>query len=67
MTTRVVCTRPEQSIEECMALMTEKRIRHLPIVVEGKVDGMISIGDLVNAIIIGQRHEIEQLEHYISG
>ncbi len=67
MTTSVVCVRPEQSIEECMALMTEKHVRHLPVLVEGRVDGMISIGDLVKAIIADQKWEIEQLEHYISG
>ncbi len=67
MTTRVVCARPEQTVEECMALMTEKRIRHLPVLIDGKVGGLISIGDLVNAIIAEQKHDIEQLEHYISG
>ncbi len=67
MTTSVLCVRPEQSIEECMALMTDKHVRHLPVLAEGRVDGMISIGDLVKAIIAEQKSVIEQLEHYISG
>ena len=50
-----------------MALMTDKHVRHLPVLAEGRVDGMISIGDLVKAIIAEQKSEIEQLEHYISG
>jgi CBS domain-containing protein len=50
-----------------MALMTEKRIRHLPVVADDKVIGLISIGDLVQAIISDQQQEIEQLENYISG
>lgn len=67
MTSQVVCTRADESIEECMALMTDKRIRHLPVLAEGKVIGIISIGDLVRAIIAEQRFVIEQLEQYISG
>ena len=67
MTTSISCVRPEQGIEECMALMTDKHVRHLPVLAEGRVDGMISIGDLVKAIIAEQKSEIEQLEHYISG
>jgi CBS domain-containing protein len=67
MTTHVVCARPEQTVEECMALMTEKRVRHLPIMDDGRVVGIVSIGDLVKAIIAEQRFIIEQLEHYISG
>jgi len=50
-----------------MTLMSEKRIRHLPVIVDGKVAGLISIGDLVQAIISDQKEEIEQLEQYISG
>ncbi len=53
--------------QEGLALMTEKRIRHLPVLDGGKLVGMISIGDLVKSIIAEQRHVIEQLEHYISG
>lgn len=67
MTMGILCVRPEQSIEECMALMTDKHVRHLPVLAEGRVDGMISIGDLVKAIIAEQKSVIEQLEHYISG
>ena len=67
MTSNVLCARPEQSIEECMALMTDKRNRHLPVIDKGRVDGMISIGDLVKAIIAEQKFVIEQLEHYING
>jgi CBS domain-containing protein len=67
MTTNVLCARLEQTVEECMALMTEKRIRHLPVIEEGRVKGMISIGDLVKDIIAEQKFMIEQLGHYISG
>ena len=67
MTKDLITASVEQSVNDCMTLMTEKRIRHLPVVVDGKVAGMISIGDLVQAIISGQQEEIEQLEQYISG
>ncbi len=67
MTARVVYAQPEQTIEECMALMTEKRIRHLPILDGGKLVGVISIGDLVKSVIAEQRFTIAQLEHYITG
>jgi len=67
MSTVVFTTSSAQSVDECMELMTEKRIRHLPVVEDNRVIGMISIGDLVQAIISGQREEIEQLESYISG
>ena len=66
MTSRVFYTEPERNIEECMALMTEKRIRHLPVIEAGQVSGVISIGDLVKAIIAEQKFIIEQLERYIS-
>ncbi len=66
MTSRVTYVRPEQSVQDCMALMTEKRIRHLPVMDGEKLLGMISIGDLVKAIIDEQQHVIEQLEQYIS-
>jgi CBS domain-containing protein len=65
MTHKVVCVRPEQSVEECMALMTDKRIRHLPVLQDKKVLGVISIGDVVKEVISEQRFMIEQLEHYI--
>jgi CBS domain-containing protein len=67
MTTHVVCARPEQTIEQCMALMTEKRVRHLPIMDGERLVGIVSIGDLVRAIIAEQQFIIEQLEHYICG
>jgi CBS domain-containing protein len=67
MITPVVHTYLEQPIEECMALMTEKRTRHLPVIEEGKLVGIISIGDLVKSIIADQKFIIEQLERYISG
>lgn len=67
MTRDVLFARPDQNVEECMALMTEKHIRHLPIMEGKKVVGMISIGDLVKTIIAEQKFTIEQLEHYISG
>ena len=65
MTRKVVCVRPEQSVEDCMALMTDKRIRHLPVLQGNVVIGVISIGDVVKEVISEQRFMIEQLEHYI--
>jgi CBS domain-containing protein len=67
MTSRVAYAEPEQNIEECMALMTEMRIRHLPVMESGELRGVISIGDLVKSIIAEQKFIIEQLERYISG
>ena len=67
MTTEVVCVTLEQTNEDCMALMTDKRVRHLPVLDDGKVVGVISIGDLVKDIISEQKFVIEQLEHYIMG
>ncbi|MFQ5937501.1 MAG: CBS domain-containing protein, partial [Acidiferrobacterales bacterium] len=67
MSTRVVYTHPDKSIEQCMAIMTEKRVRHLPVIDGQQLVGMISIGDLVKAIIAEQQFIIEQLEHYITG
>ena len=67
MTTHVVYASPDQSIEQCMALMTEKRIRHLPIMDGERLRGMISIGDLVKAVIAEQKLVISELERYISG
>ncbi len=67
MTTRVVYARSEQTIEECMALMTGKHIRHLPVINEGRLVGVVSIGDLVKSIIDEQKFVIEQLERCISG
>jgi uncharacterized protein (TIGR02466 family) len=67
MTSPVMCVRPGQSSEECMALMTQNRLRHLPVLDGGALVGLISIGDLVKDIISEQRFTIEQLEHYIMG
>jgi len=67
MTERVVYVRPEQTTEECMALMTDKRVRHLPVLEDDLVIGIVSIGDVVKSIISEQGFLIEQLEHYISG
>ena len=67
MTSRVFYVQPEQSIEECMALMTDKHIRHLPVLQDGRLVGVISIGDVVKAIISEQKFMIEQLEQYITG
>jgi CBS domain-containing protein len=67
MTTRVVCARPGQTVEECMAVMTEKRVRHLPVLHEKRLVGLVSIGDLVKSIIADQKFTIEQLEHFITG
>ena len=63
----VIYVRPEQSVELCMALMTEKRVRHLPIVEDTKVIGVVSIGDLLKFIISKREFDIDQLEHYIQG
>jgi CBS domain-containing protein len=67
MTPRVICIGPESSVEDAMALMTEKRVRHLPVVVEGRVDGVISIGDVVRGVISEREFQIELLEKYIQG
>ena len=67
MTTHVYCVRPEQTVEQCMALMTDKRVRHLPVIENDRVVGIVSIGDLVKSIIADQQFIIEQLEHYICG
>jgi len=67
MTERVIWVGPEQTNEECMALMTAKHIRHLPVLAEDQVIGIISIGDVVKAIISEQEFLIEQLERYIVG
>jgi CBS domain-containing protein len=67
METRVICVNPEHTLEECMAVMTEKRIRHLPVVDQGRLVGLVSIGDLVKTIIKDQQFTIDQLTHYICG
>jgi len=66
MTRQVYYTYPEEDIEECMLIMTERRIRHLPVMQDERVVGMISMGDVVKEIIKGQRDKISHLEHYIS-
>jgi CBS domain-containing protein len=63
----VVIARPEQSVEECMALMSDKHVRHLPVLEGEKPVGIVSIGDLVKNIIGDQKFVIDQLEHYIHG
>ena len=67
MTSHVVCVAPQRSIGECMALMTDKRLRHLPDVDHKRVVGVVSIGDLVKATIAEQEFTIEQLQSYIAG
>lgn len=67
MTSAVMFVRPEQTSEQCMALMTENRLRHLPVLNDGKLLGVISIGDLVKDIISEQKFIIEQFERYVTG
>jgi CBS domain-containing protein len=66
MTAHVVCVAPERSVDECMALMTNKRLRHLPVVDHKRVVGIVSIGDLVKATIDDQQFTITQLQMYIA-
>ena len=63
----VVHVRPDQSVELCMALMTERRVRHLPVLEADKVIGIVSIGDLLKSIISKQKFVIAELKHYIHG
>ncbi|HSD26779.1 MAG TPA: CBS domain-containing protein [Vicinamibacteria bacterium] len=67
MTTRVVIINPDRTAGECMALMTEKRFRHVPVMEGGKLVGVISIGDVVRAVVEEQEFTIKQLESYIMG
>ena len=67
MASEVMYVRPDQTSEECMVLMTENRLRHLPVMNGGKLIGLISIGDLVKDVISEQKFIIEQLQHYITG
>jgi len=67
MSRRVICARLEQTVSECMAVMTARSVRHLPVLKEKKIVGLVSIGDLVKSIIEDQQFVIEQLEHYIRG
>jgi CBS domain-containing protein len=67
MTTRVVYISPSNTLEECMAVMTDKHIRHLPVMENDELVGLISIGDVVKELISTQQFVIEQLENYIRG
>ena len=67
MTIQVYCVHPSSSAEECMTLMTEKHIRHLPVIEKNKLAGVISIGDVVKSIISQQKETIQHLENYIMG
>lgn len=66
MTRQVYHTFPEQDVEDCLAVMTKHHIRHLPVINDNRVCGMISMGDVVKEILVKQKQEIEHLEHYIS-
>jgi CBS domain-containing protein len=67
MTSPAVFVTPQQSVEDAMRIMTEKHIRHLPVVENGIILGVVSIGDMVKWIISAQEHTISQLNSYISG
>ncbi len=67
MSAPVIHVGPQQTVNDCMQLMTDKRIRHLPVVENGKLVGVVSIGDCVKAVIDEQKHEIEDLRRYIAG
>lgn len=64
---RAITVSPDHTVEECLRIMTQHRIRHLPVMVGGKLMGVVSIGDLVNSIISAQNAAIQQLETYITG
>lgn len=67
MSTEVICARSDQPVDECMAVMTAKGVRHLPVLERGQLVGIVSIGDMVKSVIGDQRFIIEQLEHFIHG
>jgi CBS domain-containing protein len=67
MTTELTTAHPRETVEECLRFMTEKRIRHLPVVADGSLRGVVSIGDLVKQVISSQSATLEQLRDYISG
>jgi CBS domain-containing protein len=66
MTTSVICVEPEWTADKCMALMTDKRIRHLPVIENGRLIGIVSIGDIVRAVVEEQQFTIQSLERYIT-
>jgi CBS domain-containing protein len=67
MTSPVIYCRPEFTLESCMAIMTENRVRHLPVLVDGKPVGMITLGDVVKEIISSQQNDIQRLENLVTG
>ena len=67
MTTNVISVDPEWTADRCMALMTDKRVRHLPVIEDGRLIGIVSIGDIVRAVVEEQQFTIQSLERYISG
>ncbi len=67
MTSRILYVSPTQTTEECMSLMTAKHVRHLPVIEDDKLIGLISIGDVVKQVIEDQKFSISQLEHYVTG
>ncbi len=67
MTQRVICVSSQHQVHACMKIMTNERVRHLPVLENGQLAGIVSIGDVVKAIIEEQKFTIEQLEHYIAG
>ena len=67
MSTKVIYTQPDQSVEKCMAVMTARAVRHLPVLEGGRLVGIVSIGDMVKSVIDDQKFIIEQLEHFIHG
>jgi CBS domain-containing protein len=67
MAANVICARSDQSVEECLAVMTSRAVRHLPVTERGSLVGIVSIGDLVKRSLEDQKFVIEQLEHFIRG
>jgi CBS domain-containing protein len=67
MSAPVMCVTPEHTVTDCMEIMTDRHVRHLPVKSDGAVVGMVSIGDLVKAVIEDQQREISQLQQYIAG